>query len=127
MPVYVAATDRQAREEAEASTMHFFRAISQALRKGGLARQGVVAERLAEISYADVLREQAIYGSPEAVADRLLALREALGFSSLSDELRRPHPPRARARVDATLRRACHAAARLTRARDCPRLARITT
>lgn len=84
MPVYVASTDRQAREEAEASTMHFFRAISQALRKGGEARQGVVAERLAEISYADVLREQAIYGSPETVADRLLALREALGFSSLS-------------------------------------------
>ena len=31
MPVYVAATDRQAREEAVASTMHFFRTISEAL------------------------------------------------------------------------------------------------
>ena len=31
-----------------------------------------------------MLREQAIYGSPEAVADRLLALREELRFSSLS-------------------------------------------
>ena len=82
MPVYVADTDRQARDEAEASTMHFFRAISQALRAS--ERQRAVVERLQEISYADVLREQAIYGSPGAVADRLLALRERLPFSSFS-------------------------------------------
>ena len=82
MPVYVAATERQAREEAEASTMHFFRAISEALKKSETRR--ATAERLGEISYEDVLREQAIYGSPEAVADRLLALREELRFSSLS-------------------------------------------
>ena len=37
-----------------------------------------------EFSYEDVLREQVVYGSPEAVADRLLALREDLGFSDLS-------------------------------------------
>jgi len=82
MPVYVAATDRQAREEAEASTMHFFRAISEALKKSETRR--ATAERLGQITYADVLREQAIYGSPESVADRLLALREELRFSSLS-------------------------------------------
>ena len=82
MPVYVAATERQAREEAEASTMHFFRAISEALKKSETRQAS--AERLGEISYEDVLREQAIYGSPEAVADRLLALREELRFSSLS-------------------------------------------
>ena len=82
MPVYVAATERQAREEAEASTMHFFRTISEALKKSETRR--ATAERLGEISYEDVLREQAIYGSPESVADRLLALREELRFSSLS-------------------------------------------
>jgi alkanesulfonate monooxygenase SsuD/methylene tetrahydromethanopterin reductase-like flavin-dependent oxidoreductase (luciferase family) len=82
MPVYVAATERQAREEAEASTMHFFRAISEALKKSETRR--ATAERLGQITYADVLREQAIYGSPESVADRLLALREELRFSSLS-------------------------------------------
>jgi alkanesulfonate monooxygenase SsuD/methylene tetrahydromethanopterin reductase-like flavin-dependent oxidoreductase (luciferase family) len=82
MPVYVAETDRQAREEAEASTMHFFRAISTAL-KTSETRQAV-AERLKEISYEDVLREQVIYGSPGEVADRLLALREDLGFSGFS-------------------------------------------
>src|SRR2546430_13085694 len=70
--------------------MHFFRTISEALKKsdGSTARPDEAfsarAERLAEITYADVLREQAVYGTPEAVADRLLELREALGFSSLS-------------------------------------------
>ena len=82
MPVYVAATERQAREEAEASTMHFFRTISEALKK--LETRRATAERLGEISYEDVLREQAIYGSPESVGDRLLALREELRFASLS-------------------------------------------
>ncbi len=82
MPVYVAETERQARDEAEASTMHFFRTISQALKKSETRQAS--AERLGEISYDDVLREQAIYGSPEGVADRLLSLREDLRFSSLS-------------------------------------------
>src|SRR5213592_3354510 len=59
MPVYVAATERQAREEAEASTMHFFRTISEALKKSETRR--ATAERLGQITYADVLREQAIY------------------------------------------------------------------
>ena len=59
--------------------IHF---LSVALR--GSASREAVAERLGEISYEDVLREQVIYGSPEAVADRLLALREVLGFSSFS-------------------------------------------
>lgn len=90
IPVYLAETDRQARDEAEASTMHFFRAISRALRKSdgasaetAEAREGR-AEKLAEISYDEVLRERAIYGSPEFVADRLLELRETFGYSSLA-------------------------------------------
>jgi len=84
LPVYVAETDRRALDEAESSTMHFFRAISAALRKGDEARLATTASRLGEISYADVLQEQVIYGSPESVADRLLALREEIPFDSLS-------------------------------------------
>src|SRR3989449_944694 len=90
IPVYVAPTARQAREEPEASTMHFFRAISEALKKSdGAAVQtdearSARAGRLAELTYADVLREQAVFGTPEAVVDRLLELRQVLGFSSLS-------------------------------------------
>ena len=40
--------------------------------------------RLAEIAYDEVLGEYAVFGTPEAVADRLLALREEIGFSTLS-------------------------------------------
>ena len=70
--------------------MHFFRSISKALRKSdGAAAQTAEARearanRLAEISYDEVLSEYAVYGTPEAVADRLLALKEQLGFSTLS-------------------------------------------
>jgi alkanesulfonate monooxygenase SsuD/methylene tetrahydromethanopterin reductase-like flavin-dependent oxidoreductase (luciferase family) len=90
VPLYVAETARQAREEPEASTMHFFRSISKALKKsdGATAQTAEAREmranRLAEISYDEVLGEYAVFGTPEAVADRLLALREEMGFSTLS-------------------------------------------
>jgi alkanesulfonate monooxygenase SsuD/methylene tetrahydromethanopterin reductase-like flavin-dependent oxidoreductase (luciferase family) len=90
MPVYVAETARQAREEPEASMMHFFRSISQGLKMadGATAQTAQAREaraaRLATLTYDDVLREQAIFGTPEMVADRLLELREALGFTSVS-------------------------------------------
>ncbi len=39
---------------------------------------------LAEITYDEVLADYAVFGTPEAVADRLLALREQMGFTTLS-------------------------------------------
>ena len=90
MPLYVAETARQAREEAEASTMGFFRSISSALRKsdGATAQtaeaRAARANRLAEISYDEILSEYAVFGTPEAVVDRLQELREQMGFSTLS-------------------------------------------
>src|SRR3989449_4660520 len=90
MPLYVAETARQAREEPEASTMGFFRSISTALKKSDGATVQTAearearANRLAEISYNEILGEYAVFGTPEAVADRLLALREEMGFSTLS-------------------------------------------
>jgi alkanesulfonate monooxygenase SsuD/methylene tetrahydromethanopterin reductase-like flavin-dependent oxidoreductase (luciferase family) len=82
VPVYVAETARQAREEPEASTMHWFRSIAEALLRS--PTRDAVAERLARMSYDDFLAEHLVYGTPEAVADRLRAARERLGFSSLS-------------------------------------------
>ncbi len=89
MPVYVAETARRAREEPEASTMHFFRSISQALQQSGAAmpmdaRREARARRFGGISYDEVLDEHVLYGTPEAVADRLMSLRDELGFSGLS-------------------------------------------
>jgi alkanesulfonate monooxygenase SsuD/methylene tetrahydromethanopterin reductase-like flavin-dependent oxidoreductase (luciferase family) len=90
VPLYVANTARQAREEAEASTMGFFRSISKALKKSdGATAQTTQARqaratRLAGITYDEVLADYAIVGSPEEVTERLLALREQMGFSTLS-------------------------------------------
>jgi alkanesulfonate monooxygenase SsuD/methylene tetrahydromethanopterin reductase-like flavin-dependent oxidoreductase (luciferase family) len=89
MPVYVAETDRQARDEAEESTLHFFRSIGRALAKADAAawtneaREGR-AQRLGKLTYEEILQEHAVFGSPEAVADRLIELRENIGFSSFS-------------------------------------------
>ena len=82
VPVYVADTARRAREEPEASTMHFFRTIAEALAKGGTGREE--AARLGRMSYDAILGELAVYGTPEAVTERLLELREALGHTVLS-------------------------------------------
>ena len=62
IPVYVAPTERRAREEPEASTMHFFRAISEALKKSDGASvqtdeaRSARAGRLAELTYAEIGR-----------------------------------------------------------------------
>lgn len=65
--------------------MHFFRTIGQQLQESaGNTGRSEDARRLARIPYDEVLEELAVYGTPEAVADRLLELRERLGYSSLS-------------------------------------------
>src|SRR5438093_2561552 len=90
VPLYVAETARQAREEAEASTMHFFRSISKALKKsdGATAQtteaRAARANRLSEITYDEILSEYAVFGSADEVVDRLSALREEMGFSTIS-------------------------------------------
>ena len=82
VPVYVADTERRARDEAEASTMHFFRVIEEALGKGGTKREE--AAKLGRLSYDEILQELVVYGTPESVTARLLELREALGNTTLS-------------------------------------------
>ena len=82
VPVYVADTERRAREEAEASTMHFFRVIAEALGKGGTKREE--AAKLGRLRYDEILQELAVYGTPESVTARLLELRETLGYTTLS-------------------------------------------
>ena len=84
VPVYVAETARQARDEPEASTMHWFRSIAEALKRSSTAQARTQAERLAVVSYDEILGEQVVYGTPDAVVDRLRMLREELGFTSLS-------------------------------------------
>lgn len=85
VPVYVAETARAAREEPETSAMSFYRSIGAALaRSTTTTMRTETGQRLIDITYEEVLREFAVYGTPEAVVDRLLELRERLGYSTLS-------------------------------------------
>ena len=114
VPVYVAETARRAREEPEASAMHFYRSIGQALAKSATTTMRTeTGHRLIDISYDEVLarvrrlRHAGGGRRPAAGAARDARLLDALGV----DERRRAGAARARAGVDATLRRARHAAA----------------
>jgi alkanesulfonate monooxygenase SsuD/methylene tetrahydromethanopterin reductase-like flavin-dependent oxidoreductase (luciferase family) len=83
VPVYVAEEGEAAREEPRESMMFFLRSIGEMLATGTTQR-AEDGRRLLSIPYEDVLKELAVYGTPEFVADRLLELRETLGYSRLA-------------------------------------------
>ncbi len=113
VPVYVAATEEQARAEPEASIMHFYRYLGAQL-EDSASRAGARAveqraergQRLQTINYDEVLREKVIVGTPAMVAERLQALREELGLNGILAEMncgnRIPHQ-----RVMTSLRLLC--------------------
>jgi alkanesulfonate monooxygenase SsuD/methylene tetrahydromethanopterin reductase-like flavin-dependent oxidoreductase (luciferase family) len=81
VPVYVTESMRRARDETEASTTHFFRSIAQALAQGPRKDD---AARLRSMTFDMILEDLAIYGTPDSVTDRLLELRDAIGYSALA-------------------------------------------
>ena len=94
VPVYVAETDRRARDEPEESIMNFFRYIGDRLadsasRPGArtVEDRAARAQQLQTIDYDEALREKMIVGTPERVADRLTELREQLGINGILAEL----------------------------------------
>ncbi|HKF70206.1 MAG TPA: LLM class flavin-dependent oxidoreductase [Stellaceae bacterium] len=94
VPVYVAATEQRARDEPEESIMHFFRYIAARVAESAsmagaraIEHRAESAQRLQTIDYDEALREKMIVGTPDRVADRLLALREELGISGILAEL----------------------------------------
>lgn len=89
-PIYVAKTDDLGRAEPEESTMRSYR------RLGGLfgtsaGQAGTTlseerrerAERLANVTYADLLQDRLAYGSPETVTEKLLTLKARLGLDGI--------------------------------------------
>ncbi len=81
-PVHVAASRRRARQECEASLMHFFRCAGERLRPLGEAtiksyeafRQ--VLARLEKVTYEDIDREMGVFGDPDHCVERIRALKE---------------------------------------------------
>lgn len=94
VPVYVAETERAAREDPEASILSFYRWLGNQLAdsaaKSGaraIERRAERGEALRTISYDDTIRDKVIIGTPSMVADKLAMLREELGLDGILAEL----------------------------------------
>jgi alkanesulfonate monooxygenase SsuD/methylene tetrahydromethanopterin reductase-like flavin-dependent oxidoreductase (luciferase family) len=88
IPAYVAETAERARVEPEASTRHAIQYGAQEL--SGFAANQETAERLqrrASVPYDELLKQRLLYGTPEAVVDRLQEYQAELGISSLVLEM----------------------------------------
>ncbi len=80
---YVAETPEKARSEPEASTMRQRRLVRETLGRTGDQEAFERLRRLSDVNYDQVLQRVA-YGTPEAVVERLLEYKEALGLTGVS-------------------------------------------
>jgi alkanesulfonate monooxygenase SsuD/methylene tetrahydromethanopterin reductase-like flavin-dependent oxidoreductase (luciferase family) len=94
IPVYVSPTEHGAREEPRASVAAFFARQTELARAavgregaGPVDRRRMVAERMAALSYEDVLVRKVAFGTAAGVIDRLNGLREELGLAGIVAEL----------------------------------------
>src|SRR5262245_2930478 len=90
IPIYVAATAAQAHEEPAESTMRSYRRLAEnfastvgAAGTTSSEERAERAQRLAELTYDDVLRDRVAYGTPDMVVERLGQLRDQLGLSGV--------------------------------------------
>ena len=94
VPIYIGATKEEAISEPQETTEAFFarqrRMYEERLKRGGgdlpeerLAR----AERLANLTYQDILETRVIFGTPEMVVERLSQFKEMLGLTGFAAEL----------------------------------------
>jgi alkanesulfonate monooxygenase SsuD/methylene tetrahydromethanopterin reductase-like flavin-dependent oxidoreductase (luciferase family) len=94
IPVYVAPTAEGAAEEPRDSLASFF-ARQTELARSGVGRSGAgpadrrraQAERMASLSYGDMLARKVAFGTPAAVIARLAQLREELRLDGIVAEL----------------------------------------
>jgi alkanesulfonate monooxygenase SsuD/methylene tetrahydromethanopterin reductase-like flavin-dependent oxidoreductase (luciferase family) len=87
LTLHVAETDSLAREQAEPSIMLGYRKLITQLEGSPNKRRRAELEEVRTITYADVLRDKVVVGSPEYVADRLRQLQEELGIDGILAEL----------------------------------------
>ena len=90
IPVYVAETAERAHAEPEESTMRSYRRLSENFARSAKVagttaseERAERAERLAKVSYDDLLRDRLAYGTPTMVAERLDQLQAELGLSGV--------------------------------------------
>src|SRR5262245_26772083 len=94
IPVYAAPTEKAALEEPFESVSFYFGRQAN-LTKGAVGREGAGpadrqqarVDRLAGLTYDEILRDRVAFGSPAGLIDRLTGLREQLGLSGIAAEL----------------------------------------
>ena len=92
VPVYTTTTDKGAVEEPRESLTYFF-GRQTALARSAVGRAGTSearraqAERMAKLTYEDILAKKVVSGTPRRVIDRLTELREALRLDGFVVEL----------------------------------------
>jgi alkanesulfonate monooxygenase SsuD/methylene tetrahydromethanopterin reductase-like flavin-dependent oxidoreductase (luciferase family) len=94
IPVYVSTTEEGAVEEPRQSLTAFFGRQTELARSavgrdgaGPADRRRAEAERMAALSYDDILARKVAFGTPARVIDRLRQLQEELGLDGIVAEL----------------------------------------
>src|SRR5262245_32362685 len=94
IPVYASTTTRGAAEEPRESLMSFFARQTELARSavgragaGPADRRQFQAERMAGLSYDDMLKRKVAFGTPAGVRDRVTELRDQLGLDGIVAEL----------------------------------------
>ena len=87
IPAYVSESAEKARSEPKASTTYMIGYTAAQI--GSAPNQETVdrLQRLANISYEEVLRDKVMYGTPEEVVERIQRYQEELGISGLVLEM----------------------------------------
>ena len=94
IPVYVSTTDKGAVEEPRESLTAFFQRQTELARAavgragaGPADRRRFQAERMASLSYEDILEKKVAFGTAKSVIERLRWLRDELGLDGIVAEL----------------------------------------
>ena len=93
-PTYIAETEDRARAEPRESIMHFYHEQANLLEGAArlvdpetAARRMRRVDQLRSLRYEDGLRNHALVGTPEAIAERLQTLRREIGLTGILAEL----------------------------------------
>jgi alkanesulfonate monooxygenase SsuD/methylene tetrahydromethanopterin reductase-like flavin-dependent oxidoreductase (luciferase family) len=93
-PTYIAETEERARAEPQESIMHFYHEQANLLEGAArlvdpetAARRMRRVDQLRSMRYEDGLRNHALVGAPDAIAERLKTLRREIGLTGILAEL----------------------------------------
>ena len=94
IPVFAGTTEKEAVEEPYENIMYFFRRHAE-LTRSGLGRAGTGpaerrrarAEKLARLSYEEILKTRVMFGAAQSLINRLTQLQEGLGLDGIVAEL----------------------------------------